>query len=227
MPSVVVAESTCADYSLWSFRRSVNVGFASDKGQITMSKSPIDQEMDAIKTITAALDPLPEDARRRVLEYATSHLGINVSPQPPSRVDTYPPAGGAPRPRILDIRTLRDQKNPRSDIQMAAIVAYYLTELAPVEDRKTEIDKDDIVRYFKQAGYPLPTRASLTLNNAKVAGYLDGMGQGKFRLNPVGYNLVAHNLPQGGGESVVGGGRAPRKKAPRGKRATRSGAKGG
>ena len=54
----------------------------------------------------------------------------------------------------------------------------------------------DIKRYFKPANFPLPTgRHDVTLNNAKNAGYLDAIGEGKYRLNPVGDNLVAHKLP--------------------------------
>ena len=79
---------------------------------------------------------------------------------------------------------------------MAAIVAYYLAELAPSNQRKTEIAKADITKYFKQAAYKLPTRPEQTLPNAKAAGYFDGVGRGKYRLNPVGHNLVVHNLPR-------------------------------
>ena len=40
----------------------------------------------------------------------------------------------------------------------------------------------------------------MTLVDTKNAGYLDnGSARGLYRLNPVGYNLVAHSLPAGGG----------------------------
>ena len=35
---------------------------------------------------------------------------------------------------------------------MAAIVAFYLSELAPEAERKAEVQTEDMVKYFKQAG---------------------------------------------------------------------------
>jgi hypothetical protein len=77
---------------------------------------------------------------------------------------------------------------------MVTLVAYYVSELAPAPDRKAEITKSDVERYFKAAGFNLPSDATFTLNNAKNAGYLDSAGAGQYRLNPVGYNLVAHRM---------------------------------
>jgi len=78
---------------------------------------------------------------------------------------------------------------------MAALVAYYVTELAPGSYRKSSINADDIKKYFKDAHYPLPSSSQMTLVNAKNSGYLESSGTGQYRLNPVGYNLVVHNLP--------------------------------
>jgi hypothetical protein len=78
--------------------------------------------------------------------------------------------------------------------EMAALVAFYVSELAPVGERNQAIAKADIEKYFKSAGFKLPANAHFTLVNAKNAGYLDAIGGGKYKLNPVGYNLVAHRL---------------------------------
>jgi len=86
---------------------------------------------------------------------------------------------------------------------MAAVVAYYLQELAPEEERKSEVDVSDMEVYFKQAGFPLPRVPRVILQNAKAAGYFNSAARGKFKLNPVGYNLVAHNLPRGEGPVAV------------------------
>jgi len=81
---------------------------------------------------------------------------------------------------------------------MAALVAYYLSEAAPEGVRKQTINTDDIKTYFKQAPFKLPSRPEQTLLNAKNAGYFDSVGGGQYKLNPVGYNLVVHNLPASG-----------------------------
>ncbi len=110
---------------------------------------------------------------------------------------------------------------------MAALVAYYVSELAPEADRKKEITKPDIERYFKAAGFNLPADASFTLVNAKNAGYLESAGPGKYKLNPVGYNLVVHRMGNRDGErkgdgrgqkAVAKQRRKPTKKAPRAKK---------
>jgi hypothetical protein len=80
---------------------------------------------------------------------------------------------------------------------MAALVGYYVAELAPEEDRRDTIDASDIERYFKTAPFPLPSKRSNTLPNATAAGYFDPAGRGKYRLNPVGHNLVVHGMPAG------------------------------
>jgi len=97
---------------------------------------------------------------------------------------------------VKDIKTLKQEKGPKSANQMAAVVAYYLSELSPAAERKQAITKEDITKFFKQAGFPLPQRPEATLKNARNAGYFDPAGEGSYKLNPVGYNLVVHGLPQ-------------------------------
>lgn len=194
-----------------------------------MPDTGIKTEMDAIAVIVAALEPLDEAARQRVLNYAVGHLGLqcgelNSSVLPPAprapheASEAPPPAAGARTPVVSDIRTLKEEKGPTSAIQMAAVVAYYLAELAPHHDRKDRIATADLERYFKQANYPLPTTPGQTLRDAKAAGYLDSVERGQYRLNAVGHNLVVHRLPVKGASP-----RAPivRKKAAPAKQQTK------
>jgi hypothetical protein len=76
---------------------------------------------------------------------------------------------------------------------MAAIVAYYLSEITGTKDA---IGTADIEKYFKQAAFKLPKKIQQTLPNAAAAGYFEAEGNGVYRLNPVGYNLVVHGLPR-------------------------------
>jgi hypothetical protein len=87
-------------------------------------------------------------------------------------------------------------KKPKTANEMIAIVAYYLEHLAG--ERQAFITQDEIQKYFVQGKYPMPGSKSQALVNAKNAGYLDAMEPGKYRLNSVGYNLVAHKLPKDG-----------------------------
>jgi len=160
-----------------------------------------DAELKAINTMVAALSPLKEEQRLRAIEYVlrrfnavtlqAAPVASTSSPYTAPQTASIPLAAASP---IVDIRTLREQKNPRSANEMATLVAYYLSELAPLPDRKTEISTSDIQRYFKVAGFRLPADARFTLVNARNAGYLDSVGNGQYKLNPVGYNLVVHRM---------------------------------
>jgi hypothetical protein len=167
-----------------------------------MSSTSGDAEIRAIEQVIQALDPLESDARDRVLDYAFKRLGIaepNPSPAPTRALaeEPSPPSEEvAPSARVADIRALREEKQPKSANEMAAVVGYYLAEVAPSGERKTEIGTPDIEKYFKQAQQRLPEAPGKTLQNAAAAGYFDSAGRGLYSLNPVGHNLVAHGLPR-------------------------------
>lgn len=168
------------------------------------------KEVAAIGEVLASLNALSGPARERVVEYVLKALSIRLATpsvvQPPSLVTparvqpASPSTGDGPGAAgVNDIRSLKESKQPSSANQMAAIAAYYLLELAPDGERSDVIDSAALDRLFRQASFPLPGRIGMTLPNATQAGYFDSTGEtGKYKLNPVGYNLVVHGLPSGG-----------------------------
>ena len=102
-----------------------------------------------------------------------------------------------------DIRTFFEAKKPSSDVEAAAAAAYFYTYAAPEKDRRETIDAGLLQDAFRLAKHPLPARTIFTLNNARNAGYLDSAGEGQYRLNAVGYNLVEHALGGEGGSERV------------------------
>jgi hypothetical protein len=183
----------------------------------TTTDATEDKELAAIKAVLDALTPLKPDARSNVIDYVFRRLGITLPAPASSNKSTAPPAdpvtvvaqphhSGAQ----VDLRSLTNEKDPKTDTQMVAVLAYYLANLAPAGERRDHILPDDIKRYFPSANFELPTGLpSQTLVNAKNAGYLDALGGGQYRLNPVGHNLVTHKLPRGEGSTSS---RAPRRK---------------
>jgi len=162
----------------------------------------------AIDQIIGALEQLDEASRATAIQAACVHVGVSGSP--PAPVPMQPPTTapiGAAGPhsegpvhrgatgRKVDIRSLKEEKQPNSARQMACLVAFYLQELAPEPDRKDTISSKDLEKYFKQASFKLPTKVEQVLVDAKKAGYFDSPGRGEYKLNAVGYNLVAHTLP--------------------------------
>ena len=163
---------------------------------------PVDQEIEAIKVVLAALAPLSEKARASVLDYVTRRLDLTAGAAQATRsvVGSPPPApiaAGGGAPSSVHIKDFKDQKRPRSANEMAAVIAYYLANVVSQDQRKQTINQKDVETYFKIASFPLPGQVRATLPNAKNAGYFDLVGDGEYKLNAVGHNLVAHSMPRG------------------------------
>jgi hypothetical protein len=123
----------------------------------------------------------------------------------PTVAPTQQIGGGAPSITtvVSDIRTLTAEKQPRSSTEMAALVAYYVSELAAEPDRSETVNAEIIRKYFKMAAFPLPSSLRNVLPNAAAAGYMENVGHGEYRLNPVGYNLVVPRLPRSATPQVL------------------------
>jgi hypothetical protein len=176
----------------------------------------------AIDELIGALSSIDEASRVTAIRAACDHLKlelfVSAAPvsSPPSNPLVSPPGDTSSPARLIDIKAFRAEKQPTSGNEMAALVAYYLAELAPEAERKPEVDTEDMVKYFKQAAFPLPKATRMLLTNAKNSGYFDSGNAGGYRLNPVGHNLVAHNLPRsgsGGAHAKLRKQRSPNKKA--------------
>lgn len=166
---------------------------------MTVEKKTLGQ---AIDDIIASLSAIDDKARPTAIAAACAHLGIGqplAETASPGALVTAP-AAPAPAPlapsRPMDIRLLKDEKQPENAKEMACLVAFYLQQLAPVAERKEVVCTDDMVKYFKQAHFPLPKRIAQLLIDARHSGYFDLAERGTYRLNAVGYNLVAHALPK-------------------------------
>ncbi len=168
----------------------------------------------AIDQIIEALNSLKPEARLTAVKAACAHLDVKIaevlvaSPDSSSTLINQTPAHSATitapidsTPVVIDIRTLKSQKQPKSARQMACVVAYYLRELAPENERSETVNAINLEKYFKQANFKLPKTMGQILPDAKAGGYFEtAPGKGNYTLNAVGYNLVAHNLPTTKGE---------------------------
>ncbi len=160
----------------------------------------------AIDEVISALEPLEEAARLTAIRAACAHLGLQdatissppnpAQPQPQAATTQSPAPAASLAVAGQDIRSFKEQKQPSNAIEMACIVAYYLDSLAAPPERASDVTKAQLEKYFKQANFKLPKRMDQVLIDAKAAGYLDSVSRGRYKLNPVGHNLVVHNLPR-------------------------------
>jgi hypothetical protein len=172
------------------------------------TKSPDDLE--AVRSIADTLTAFKEPDRERILRWVREKLGMAISspqndlpatPRPPSGSPNAPLAPEASRPgQTQDIKSFIESKNPRSDVQLAATVAYYYRFVAPRGERKEAITADELVDACRLAQRKRPARARQTMFNALRGGVFDKVGRGAFKLNSVGENLVAMVLPGTGSE---------------------------
>lgn len=175
----------------------------------TQGNAPDD--LDAVRTIVEALKDFDVPEQRRIIRWAEEKLGLSSgggasglsSPSRPSLLSAFmaEPGGQSTQSRVSDIKSFVQQKQPTSDNQFAAVVAYYYAFEAPSEQRKSEIGASDLRDAARQAARTRLRKPIATLHNAVRHGYLDkGKERGMFRLNAVGENLVAMALPAGNAE---------------------------
>lgn len=185
---------------------------------MSRTKSSADRELTAISSILHALEGLDGESIQRVLDYVFDRLSIGAprhikaTTTVTSHSATSAESSHLRRPSIRD---LKEEKRPESSNQMAALVAYYLTEIADDSERKDAVNTADLEKYFKQANFKLPKSLPQTLSNAAAAGYFDSAGSGLYKLNAVGYNLVAHGLPRASSAPSKRRRLAPKKKSKR------------
>jgi len=164
-----------------------------------MPDEKLDLELQAIATLLTALEPLSNEARANVILYVFKRLGIDL-PATRAAVEgaaAHHPSSETEAAGVIDIRSFKEEKQPKTASEMVAVAAYYLAHLAPPEERRDYIVADDVRKYFVQAVFPLPSAPPhMTLVNAKNAGYVDACERGQYRLNPVGYNLITNKLPR-------------------------------
>ncbi len=160
----------------------------------------------AIDELVLALKDLDENSRIIAIKAVVEHLNIPIASNAqqsqvaqqfnPNSIENANQQNLLRNTVIVDIQSLKENKQPANSIEMACIVAYYLGNHAPENEKMDSIGKNEIDKYFKQAKFPLPKVVQQVLVDAKASGYFDSAERGKYKLNPVGYNLVAHKLPR-------------------------------
>jgi len=176
---------------------------------------PVD-DLEAVRTVVEAMQGFKEDEQQRIFRWSAEKLGLRspfgADTQPTMTTPASPRAapaasaasshGAAPVGNVQDIRSFFAEKNPRSDVQFAATVAYYYQFEAPQAERKKCINKDDLQEATRKTGRDRLALPAQTLRNAHAQGLLDkGDEAGTFCINTVGENLVAMTLP-GDADSV-------------------------
>lgn len=182
-----------------------------------MTNKPTD-DLEAVRTLVTTLEPFDPKERERIIRWAREKLGMVGVAAGTAVTDLASAVGASGSTSTLasggasrDIRSFVAQKQPKSDLQFAATIAYYYQFEAAPNERKDAIAKEDLVEACRRVDRKRPAAPSQVLVNAYHAGLFDRGDRGVYRLNSVGENLVAMVLPEGGGDAA-GTGSATRTK---------------
>lgn len=168
-----------------------------------MSGKSVFQAAEEIQGILAGRDKAEQE---RILRWVNESLGFSAIPPPAAIPPTASPAAhhgdGHQSPRgKIDIKTFYNSKKPKSENQVAVVLAYYLRFEAPKDENKEAVTATILDEASRQARGGVFKNALVTLTNSASQGYFDRAGRGEFKLNSVGENLVAMALPgKGNGE---------------------------
>lgn len=169
-----------------------------------MSK-PAPDDLEAVRTVVGVLEGFDTKGQERILRWAQEKLGLVAPGRTPS-LPSQVPITGPGQPQSLhvpttiasDIKSFVEKKNPTSDTQFAATIAYYYRFEAPPELKKDSIGASDLQEACRKVGRGRIRFLRQTLVNAHMQGLLDRAERGAYSINTVGENLVAVALPSGG-----------------------------
>lgn len=201
-----------------------------------MSEKKID-DLDAVRTITNTLAQFDSDTQSRIVRWACEKLGLSV-PSDTAAASTsnasveVTPSGPSESTQAVphhkrggtDIKSFISEKNPASNNEFSACVAYYYRFEAPDAQQKDAINGEDLLEACRLAGRARVARPSQTLVNAYAVGLLTKTDdRGHYAISTVGENLVAMTLPSGnsGKRAMSAGGKKGQKAATKKKASTK------
>jgi len=143
------------------------------------------REKDGLRTVIEALDPYDHETRARILRTVQTFFGIdngaNTGPRPTAPRDL----AFTDRPS-LSPKEFMHEKQPRTDIERVACLAYYLTHYRETPHFKTL----DISKVNTEAAQIKFSNAAFSVANATNAGFLTAAERGSKQLTSLGEELV-------------------------------------
>ncbi|MFA6171693.1 MAG: hypothetical protein WCW77_01145 [Patescibacteria group bacterium] len=171
------------------------------------------EDLDAVKILVESLEKFNDEERMRIIKWACERMGMKNAPSikdvgyslgVSETTSQIQPDQSITKSRGVDIKRFVNEKNPSSDAQFVAVVAYYFKFEAPEDQKKEFIISEDLNEAARLSDRSRFQKPAATLNNVyNKSGYLDRVDSGKYKLNTVGENLVAMVLPDNNDGRVV------------------------
>lgn len=157
-----------------------------------MSEMPFD-EVHVLGQVLQLLKDLPAESRERVVQTACAYFGIAQRPGPVAKQwDAGATMSAPPDPtafsadRSLSPKAFLLEKQPQTDVERVACLAYYLTHYVNQPHFKTV----DISLLNTQAAQVKFSNPAFATSNALKMGYLAEAGKGARQLSAAGERFV-------------------------------------
>ena len=151
-------------------------------------------EFEALQTVIGALQPLSIEAQHRILASVATFLQAPAQEPIALRADREPSTVGPTRTAppafsenaIMSPKEFLIEKQPRTDVERIACLAYYLTHYEDTPSFKTL----DLSKLNTRAAQPKFTNAAQVAKNAVTSGYLVPSSKGHRQLGAAGEQFV-------------------------------------
>jgi hypothetical protein len=165
------------------------------------------QELDAMRHVAANLDPLPEDARARIISWAVAKYGVRVfgisgASASARSADPISQSPGSPKTALDDYASLAeffDATNPSIDAEKALVVGLWMQKKTGTET----FDSAAVNRELKHLGHGvgnitaafsdlITQRPALAMQTAKSGS--SQQARKKYKITRAGEKAVAEML---------------------------------
>lgn len=146
------------------------------------------EEIRILAEVLSLLNHLDAAARQRLLHTASAYFGVSRSPDRGAAAggDLGSVAGSFSEDRSMSAKDFVMQKQPRTDVERVACLAFYLTHYRGVRFFKTL----DISKVNTDAAQVKFTNAAYAVANAEKSGLLAPAQRGQKQLSAVGEQFV-------------------------------------
>ena len=165
--------------------------------------------------VIADLRDLSLDEQQKLLETVATFFGLRAPTQgtgqtkgfPTGDPASHPPGGGFSEARDISPKEFVMQKQPRTDVERVACLAFYLTHYRNTPHFKTL----DISKLNTEAAQSKMSNAHVAVNNATQTGYLVPAIRGTKQISAAG-EVFVQALPDREAAKAAMGRVKPRKK---------------
>jgi hypothetical protein len=146
-----------------------------------------------LNEVISALNRLPPESRLRVIETVSTFFNARVSISGSSQGGSHvvgaleaPTRSAFSEPRPISAKQFILEKEPRTDVERIACLAFYLTHYADQPHFKTL----DLSKLNTDAAQPKFSNAAVSVENATKMGYLVPAVKGQTQLSAAGERFV-------------------------------------